>query len=159
MKLKFVFIILLSLTSILPANATEPDTIWTQGANQAGYFTPDGTKIIFVVGECVDVSDGHLIWSNDTNFISYPIFTKDSLYYYDYDLSKHRISDGAKVNDGPALKLKTLPPYFAETEAVSNGIGERGILLSADQRYVFSIRSKHYRHCISYKNWREKYTL
>jgi hypothetical protein len=121
MKMKFVFIILLSLVFILPATATEPDTIWTK-SNQDGFqgnalwFTPDGTRLL---GDkkCFDAYDGHLIWDRGIGF-SRQGFSDDSLYFYTPWYGKMRISDGTTAEDGYIPRFRNLPDFFHDSSLI-----------------------------------------
>jgi hypothetical protein len=111
--MKIIIIIALFLISV-PAFATEPDTIWTQGANFKSWFTPDGSRIVTQASECLDVLDGHVIWNEGGT--PNGKFTKDSLYFYSSAYQKFKISDGKNLDtEYVSPKFKTLPPVFKDT--------------------------------------------
>ena len=100
MKLKFaLFIFLLMLAFIIPATATEPDTIWTKAGKWGAYFLPDGRlvnekylggnvfRVTFISPE--DGSILQLIDSLDYDKHSpYKLIAPDSIhfaYYRDYE--------------------------------------------------------------------------
>jgi hypothetical protein len=118
------------------AQATEPDTIWTQRSNWACWFTPNGTKIISEAGQCLDVTDGHVIWDNP--YIQPDgYFTKDSLYFYAYNYQKYRISDGTLYDPSYVNpEFTTWPSEFADT-AGSWSIPSSSNLVMTDDENIF----------------------
>ncbi len=92
MKLKYVFIILLSLVFILPAFATEPDTIWTREYNSNmsdAIFTPDENYIL-ATDRLIDAYTSDTIWEKPKVDVE-PKITKDSKYFLDRDKLYYRL--------------------------------------------------------------------
>jgi len=122
-KTKTYFLFLLA--ALLPAMsqiafATEPDTIWTIGARGECWFTPDGTKILVKPNQCLNTSDGSVIWDykdSVNRFSPNGYFSQDSLYFYDTDFDKYRISDGAKVATKPDFTFDTIPDFFRDSSS------------------------------------------
>jgi len=120
MKKNLLLTILLAVL-LLPAMSqiaftTEPDTIWTTGARAKSYFTPDGLKYL-TLNHCYNVSDGQLVWDRSQGYTT-GIFSQDSLYFYDDEFAKFRISDGIKIAEGPSFEFNTLPDFFHDSSLI-----------------------------------------
>jgi|GEM_PF-3362546 len=157
--MKKVFFIFALLAVLMPAVAcaTEPDTIWTAEANTRCWFTPDGNRIITYYGECLDVSDGHLIWENEQTH-PYGIFTKDSLYFYadgpwynGNEFAKFRISDGTLYETGFYPKFSEYPSILGDTADGWEKPEIGNIMMGEDENTFYFLCEQKYLHPLTKK--------
>jgi len=150
-RTKTYFLFLTAVTLLLISSATqasEPDTIWTIGAQSECWFSPDGTRIIEGWGSCYDVNNGNTLWDyldSTSGVAPNGYFSQDSLYFYDIYFAKYRISDGVKITNEPDFKFDTLPDFFVDSSLIWSK-PEKGFdeLMLPDENTFFYLYSQDY---------------